>query len=39
MPICKKGDTGAADNYCGILLLSLLGKCYTTIVNKRLEFI
>ena len=36
VPIHKKGDTGAADNYRGITLLSLLGKCYTTILNKRL---
>ena len=35
VPIHKKGDTGAADNYRGISLLSLLGKCYTTILNKR----
>ena len=36
VPIHKKGDTRAADNYQGISLLSLLGKCYTTILNKRL---
>ena len=36
VPIHKKGDTGAADNYRGISLLSLLGKYYTTILNKRL---
>ena len=36
VPIHKKGDTGAADNCRGISLLSLLGKCYTTILNKRL---
>ena len=36
MPIHKKRDTGATDNYRGISLLSLLGKCYTTILNKRL---
>ena len=35
VPIHKKGDTGAADNCRGISLLSLLGKCYTTILNKR----
>ena len=37
VPIHKKGDTGATDNYREITLLSLLGKCYTTILNKRLR--
>ena len=32
MPIHKKADTGVADNYRGISLLSLTGKCYTTYV-------
>jgi len=37
VPIHKKGDTGATDKYREITLLSLLGKCYTTILNKRLR--
>jgi len=36
VPIHKKGDTNAADNYRGISLLSTLGKCYTSILNSRL---
>ena len=36
VPIHKKGDTNVTYNYRGISLLSLIGKCYTTILNKRL---
>lgn len=36
VPIHKKGDTGVADNFRGVSLLSLIGKCYTSILNKRL---
>lgn len=36
VPIHKKGDPDCADNYRGISLLSLLGKCYTSILNMRL---
>ena len=36
VPIHKKGDTNVADNYRGVSLLSFTGKCYTTILNKRL---
>ena len=36
VPIHKKGDTNVTDNYRGVSLLSLIGKCYTTILNKRL---
>ena len=39
VPIHKKRDTGATDNYREIPLLSLLGKCYTTILNKRLRVV
>ena len=42
VPIHKKGDTGdtgATDNYREIPLLSLLGKCYTTILNERLRVV
>ena len=36
VPIHKKGDTDVPDNYRGVSLLSILGKCYTAILNKRL---
>ena len=36
MPIHKKGDTDVPDSYKGVSLLSIIGKCYTAIVNKRL---
>jgi len=36
VPVHKKGDANMTDNYRGISLLNLLGKCYTTILNKRL---
>ena len=35
-PIHKKGDTDVPDNYRGVSLLSILVKCYTAILNKRL---
>lgn len=36
IPIYKKGDPDAADNYRGVSLLSIISKCYTSILNKRL---
>ena len=37
VPIHKKGSINDPDNYRGISLLSNLSKCYTYILNKRLE--
>jgi len=36
MPIFKKGDKTKTDNYRGISLLSIMSKCYTSVLNKRL---
>ena len=36
VPLYKKGDRNNPDNYRGISLMSILGKVYTTILNKRL---
>lgn len=36
VPIYKKGDKTMTENYRGISLLSLISKCYTAILNKRL---
>jgi hypothetical protein len=36
VPIHKKGDLHKADNYRGISLLSIVSKCYTSILNSRL---
>jgi hypothetical protein len=36
VPILKKGDPNLPTNYRGISLLSLISKCYTFILNKRL---
>ena len=38
VPIHKKGDVNNPDNYRGISLLSILSKCYTYILTKRLEW-
>ena len=35
-PIYKKGDVDSADNYRGVSLLSIVSKCYTSILNQRL---
>lgn len=35
-PIYKKGDVNSADNYRGVSLLSIISKCYTSILNQRL---
>ena len=37
VPIHKKGRINDPDNYRGISLLSILSKCYTYVLNKRLE--
>src|SRR6185437_2581209 len=34
-PLYKDGDARNPDNYRGITLLSVVGKIYTTILNKR----
>ena len=36
IPIFKKGNKNNTDNYRGISLLSLISKCYTSVLNKRL---
>ena len=36
IPIFKKGDPKLTTNYRGVSLLSLVSKCYTSILNKRL---
>ena len=36
MPIYKKGDVHCVDNYRGVSLLSIVSKCYTSILNNRL---
>lgn len=37
VPLHKKGDSNSPDNYRGISLLSVISKCYTSILNKRLK--
>ena len=34
-PLHKAGDTRLPDNYRGITLLSVVGKVYTMVLNKR----
>lgn len=36
VPIFKKGDFKLTDNYRGVSLLSLMSKCFTSVLNKRL---
>lgn len=36
IPIFKKGNANLADNYRGVSLLSIISKCFTTILNARL---
>ena len=36
VPIFKKEKENITDNYRGISLLSLISKCYTSVLNKRL---
>ena len=36
VPIFKKGDKNITDNYRGVSLLSLISKCYTSVLNSRL---
>ena len=37
VPLFKKGNANDPNNYRGISLLSIISKCYTFILNKRLE--
>jgi ribosomal protein L39E len=36
IPIHKKGNIDDVDNYRGVALLSIVSKCYTTVLNTRL---
>ena len=36
VPIFKTGKENITDSYKGISLLSLISKCYTSVLNKRL---
>ena len=36
IPVYKKGDPENVDNYRGVSLLSIISKCYTTVLNSRL---
>lgn len=36
IPLFKKGDENLPDNYRGISLLSIVGKVFTAVLNKRL---
>ena len=36
-PLHKKGNKSLPDNYRGITLLSVLGKIFTSVLNKRLD--
>jgi hypothetical protein len=36
VPIFKKGDNKVPDNYRGVSLLSIVSKCYTSVLNTRL---
>ena len=38
VPIHKSGDKNDPDTYRGILLLSILGKVFAHILNKRLSW-
>ena len=38
IPIHKKGNTEHVDNYRGVSLLSVVSKCYTSVLNARLYF-
>ena len=36
MPIHKNGDALSVDNHRGVSLLSIVGKCHTSILSNRL---
>ena len=36
VPIYKTGDVHCVDNYRGVSLLSIVSKCYTSVLNNRL---
>ncbi|WP_294046725.1 reverse transcriptase family protein, partial [Thiolapillus sp.] len=36
IPIHKKGNIHSVDNYRGVSLLSIISKCYTSVLNTRL---
>ena len=36
VPIHKKGDVNSTNNYRGVSLLSIIGKCFKYILNQRL---
>jgi len=37
VPIYKKGDKLAADNYRGVTLLDVVGKVYVTVIHSRIR--
>ena len=37
IPIHKKGNMHSVDNYRGVSLLSIFSKCYTSVLNTRLN--
>ena len=38
VPIHKKGDVNEPTNYRGISLLDILGKLFTSVINRRLTY-
>jgi hypothetical protein len=37
VPIHKKGNVNEPDNYRGVSLINIISKCYTSILNRRLN--